>query len=195
MDAPLDRSRGAEPRFTVLGGVGASVDGDLVQLRPQARYVLGLLLQNPGRPVPAEQLIRQEGDAGSTESAVAAGRVAASRLRAALAAVGLDDVVATTPGGYALDVDPLDVDHVAFGQAVRQAEATEWPDTAMRHLETALTLWTGSPFGEWRTEPAFELDAIALEELHRHAVDLWGELAVRTGRHREAIPRLEAATA
>lgn len=195
IETPNHRSRRTAPRFTVLGGVGVIDDGHEVQLRPQARYVLGLLLQNPGRPVSAEQLIRQDGETGSTESAVAAGRVAASRLRAALAAAGLDDVVATTPGGYALDVDPLEVDHVAFAHAVREAEATEWPDAGIRHLETALALWTGTPFGEWRTEPAFELDAIALEELHRHAVDLWGELAVRTGRHREAIPRLEAAAA
>lgn len=194
-ETPHDRSRGPEPRFTVLGRIGVTADGAAVQLRPQARYVLGLLLQNPGRPVPAGELIRQDGDAGTTESAVAAGRVAASRLRAALAGVGLEAVVATTPGGYALDVDPLDVDHVAFAHAVREAEATEWPDTGIRHLETALALFTGTPFGEWRSEPAFELDAIALEELHRHAVDLWGELAVRTGRHREAIPRLEAAVA
>ncbi len=209
MDEVIGIERGtvvaASVSWTVLGGIGVRVDGADVGLTPQSRFVLARLLRRPGHPVPVEQLCRRDdamgygpapdpASAGETtvdDRAIAAARVAVSRLRQALAGVA---AVSSTPAGYVLDVDPQSVDHVAFEKAVRDARATEWPATAKHLVEHALGLWVGPPFGEWRDDAALALDAHALEELHRSAVDLWCSLVTQTGLHADELDRLERAT-
>jgi DNA-binding SARP family transcriptional activator len=181
----------ADCGWGVLGGPWATVHGRDVALGRQSRFLLALLLQRPGRPVPVDRIAASAG--GSRDRAVAAARMAMSRLRTQLGAEALDGYVDTTAAGYVIDVDPLAVDHVAFEQRIREADAIEWPDAALRRLESALALWRGEPFGDFGDDEPFDADARTLAELHRRAVDGWGELALRAGRHREALSRLEAA--
>lgn len=180
----------ARVRWSVLGQIGVSVDGVELSLPPQARFVLGHLLRRPGQAVRVEQLCRGGAD-GADDRAIAAARVAVSRLRQAVA--GVSEITATSQG-YVLDVDPQSVDHVAFDKAVRDARATEWPATAKHLLDRALATWADPPFGEWSGEDAFALDAHALEELHRGAVDQWCSLVTQTGLHADELDRLERAT-
>lgn len=181
-------------RWGVLGGVWVSVDDVRLTLSPQNRYVLGRLLMEPGNSVPAERLARGSSFTAS-DQAVNAARVAVSRLRSGLAPAGGRACVMTSATGYAVDIDPWSVDHVVFAHGVRQAQTAGWPSAALRALEAALVLWKGAPFGELRTDPAFETFAGALEEQRRAAVDLWAEMAVRADVTAGLVAKLESAVA
>ena len=91
------------------------------------------------------------------------------------------------PAGYALDVDPLLVDHVAFTRWCRAADAERWPDAGWRYADRARRAWRGRPFGDLSDEPRFQASAAALEEQHRLLVERWGELVLQTGTHERAI--------
>ena len=185
---------GATVEWRVLGDVAVSFDGQPVDLGRQHRLVLGRLLQNPGSAVPAESLV-STADHSSTDAAVSAGRMALSRLRGVLRPFGLDGMIVTTAAGYALAIDPDTVDHSAFQRLVVEASSTDDSSEALRILDEALGLWRGAPYGEWGTHLAFQAHTTMLEEAHRSAVDLWGELAARTGPRLHLIARLEAAIA
>ena len=101
---------------------------------------------------------------------------------------GICGGVSTTPAGYALDVDPLLVDHVAFTRWCRAADTERWPDAAWRHADRARRAWRGRPFGELADEPRFQASAAVLEEQHRQLVERWGEL-VLADRHPRAVHR------
>lgn len=178
-------------QWGVLGGVWVSVDDERLYLSPQSRYVLGLLLVEPGRSVSSERIARSAASQHTRNAA----RVAVSRLRSQLASVDARDRIVTSAMGYAADIDPWSLDHVRFSQGVWQAESDVSPEDGLRAVEEVLDLWTGEPFGELSSDPAFKPLADALEEQRRAAVDLRAELAVQRGVTTGLIAELELAVA
>lgn len=185
---------GVAAEWITLGEVAATVNGRHVALSRQSRRILGLLLQEPGRPVPGDRLIPTTTESTAEQVANSA-RVAVSRLRSALARAGLRHVVTTSARGYHVDIDPGTVDHVLFDNGVRDAGIASSPSVALRSLEAALTLWRGDPFGEFGDEMEFRDASLALGELHRSAVDRWCTLVVDVEHGAALISRLESAVA
>ncbi|MEO6088852.1 MAG: BTAD domain-containing putative transcriptional regulator [Umezawaea sp.] len=165
-------------RFTLLGEVGAHVDGPAVEIRQgQLRRLLALLLVDVGRAASAdapadrmwgERLPRQPREALYSY---------VSRLRAVLT----DVVIESRSSDYALVADPAAVDLHRFRALV--AEAGSVPDDeAATALAEALALWTGEAFAGMDS-PWFDAtrEVLARERLGARLdlADLW----LRDGRH------------
>lgn len=182
----------------VFGGTWVAAGDERPKLSPQNRRVLGMLLVDPGRAVSGARLVQPADDAAAQQVANMA-RVAVSRLRSALAPIGADAAVVTTPNGYALDVEPTSVDHVLFSGLLRESEAAEWPADALGLVDRALALWTGRPFGDLADTVHDSGDVtglgLALEEERRVAIDRRGTLAVLAGVSAGVIAELESAVA
>ena len=115
-----------------------------------------------------------------------------SRLRASLKAVGITDMVETVNGGYALHVDPDNVDSLRFEQVIHSGIDPSDP-AAGSSLRAALDLWRGEALEGLRSgSSAFTAEALRLEELRMSALELRIEADLFAGRHREVLPELEA---
>src|SRR5258708_31462599 len=108
-------------RFRILGPVEALTDdGRALNLAGQkARALLGVLLLNAGKVIPADELaVRLWGDAPTASSSL---QVQISRLRKTLQeADGSIPLVNKRPG-YVLEVDPEDVDAGWFDALIGEA--------------------------------------------------------------------------
>src|SRR3954452_18476071 len=102
-----------EPMFEVLGGVRAMGPEGPIELQPQVRRVLRILLADRDAPVPVERLIDRLWGAHAPARAVKVVRVALGRLRAALEPARdrePDDRLAVARNdGYVLKTDALDL--------------------------------------------------------------------------------------
>ncbi|WP_291410582.1 BTAD domain-containing putative transcriptional regulator [Actinophytocola sp.] len=159
--------------FRVLGAVEA--DAAAAGLGgPRQRCLLGLLLLEAGRVVPAgriaEAIWGDDPPANSRNSIQAT----VSRLRRVLTGVGL----VARGDGYALEIDPRQVDLHRFRELVGLArEAAESDgERAAALYEQALALWRGAPLADvssdlvrQRLAPALERERLAAR-LDQHDV-------------------------
>ena len=180
-------------RFTLLGEVGAQVDGRVLEIRQrQQRCLLALLLVDVGRVVSADALVDRMWGERPPRRPREALYSYVSRLRATLAG-SVDAAVESRTGGYALVADPAAVDLHRFRALVTGVESAP-ADEAAAVLAEALGLWSGEPFAgldsPWL---AATRDVLARERLGAR-LDLV-ELRLRAGRHRESIAVLAELTA
>ena len=187
-------------RFEVFGGVRVRDGTRPVALggRQPTRLLAALLVDAP-RPVARDVLVERLWADEPPATATTALQVHVSRLRRALEPdrVPLGDwaLISTSPEGYALRVDRRDVDAARFEDLLDHAERLVEPDpaSALEHLDAALALWAGRPWGDLAHETWLAGDAVRLEERQRRAEELWAELEIGFGRHEAALPRLRAA--
>ncbi|WP_433347112.1 AfsR/SARP family transcriptional regulator [Micromonospora sp. CA-111912] len=134
-------------RWSVLGPVQATARGRVLAIdRPQQRAVLALLLLDADRLVSAGQLVAALWADDPPATARTQVQVCVSRIRAALRAEGVADLLVTQGGGYRLTVRGTELDLAEFTAAVEQArveEAAGRPAEAARLLRAGLTLWRG----------------------------------------------------
>ncbi|HET9772558.1 MAG TPA: BTAD domain-containing putative transcriptional regulator, partial [Acidimicrobiia bacterium] len=129
--------------FRILGPLQVLRDGQAVEPgSPKQRALLLNLLVHHGQVVPRDRLIEDlwAGSPPSTGLGVLQNYV--SQLRRALGA----DVVVTRGPGYALEVEPPDVDAVRFERLVDDARVALRdgdPAEAVRLTRQALALWRG----------------------------------------------------
>ena len=136
--------------FRVLGDLEVQHDLRAIPLGAhQQRALLAILVVNAGEVVTADRLI--DGIWGDEPPARAAKtvQVYVSRLRKALAAVAgsaADDLIVTREHGYALHVDPEQVDAAVFeGFWPRAGVGSPMAPSARRErLNEALALWRGA---------------------------------------------------
>ena len=157
---------------------------------PRQRVVLAALALQPGQVVSVGQLV----DAlwGEDPPATAQQQVftCISTLRRAL-----DGLIATRPSGYALCVEPDQVDvnvfdtHVA---AARRAVAEGQLETAAGRLQAAYGLWRGPALGG---APGLAAQAARLEEQRLAVIEERVELELALGRHSDLVPDLSALVA
>ena len=170
-----------------------SDDRDVVVTGAKLRAFLAVLALHAGRAVQTDQLVDVLwGD--SPPPAVRNGlQGLASKLRRAL---GSTDVVTMRGGGYALELDPLDVDVHRFEQLVGDARAlTTEPRRAIAVLEEAERLWRGDALAELAYE-AFATPHVArLDELRLAAAEDRLDLQLQLGEHLAAVPAAEAMVA
>ncbi|QKV92924.1 tetratricopeptide repeat protein [Streptomyces sp. NA02950] len=180
--------------FRVLGPVEASVDGRPVDLgHPKQRAVAAVLLCEPNRALPAEQLIDRvwgEDPPGSVRN-VLYGYI--GRLRRALRAAGGGPAVGLTrrSGGYQLDTDPERVDLHRFQRLVARARGGDGDPVDL--LRDALDLWSGEALAGLSGAWAEGTRARLAEERLTARLELY-EAELRRGRDRELLAELRALT-
>ncbi|MGW4213493.1 BTAD domain-containing putative transcriptional regulator [Lentzea sp. NPDC004789] len=175
--------------FRLLGDVEVRFGGDRVDIGPaKQRCVLALLLANPNKPVPVDQLLDGVWGVDLPRSPRDALHGYLSRLRSLLSRV--EGVTITRhPGGYVLHVEPASIDLTRFHRLTTKARATAEDDDALALFDEALGLWRGDAFAN--------LDAPRLNELRealdaeRHLAELdRDDIRLRAGRHHELLADL-----
>ncbi|MFI0450746.1 AfsR/SARP family transcriptional regulator [Actinomadura sp. 6N118] len=174
-------------RFGVLGPLAVwTADGGQVQV-PEAkvRALLADLLVDPGRPVPVDRLAYDlwgedlpANPANSLQSKV-------SQLRRALerAEPGARALVAFSPAGYRLRIEPGDVDAGRFAVLLDQARRTSDLRARASLFTEALELWRGPAFADF-TDAAFARAAITrLEEQRLTVLEERAEVRLELGEH------------
>ncbi len=178
--------------FRILGPLQVLRDGQAVEPgSPKQRALLLNLLVHHGQVVPRDRLIEDlwAGSPPSTGLGVLQNYV--SQLRRALGA----DVVVTRGPGYALEVEPGDVDSVRFERLVGEARAALErgdPAGAVDLVRRALGLWRGPALADVAGEPFAQAEIGRLHELRAAVTEFELEAELSAGRHREVIGRFEA---
>ncbi|NEM04991.1 BTAD domain-containing putative transcriptional regulator [Geodermatophilus normandii] len=179
----------------VLGPVELVVDG-----RPRSlpgageRELLALLALSPGRVLAVPALVDALWDEELPANPGNALQVRVSKLRRALTAAGLADVLVTRPPGYLLDVDPAQVDAVRFARLVTEARAVaaSAPERGARLYRQALACWRGAALAEFADARWAGPEAARLTDLQLVAREELVDLALAAGRHTDVLPDLES---
>ncbi|MGH2629798.1 MAG: AfsR/SARP family transcriptional regulator, partial [Actinomycetota bacterium] len=181
--------------FRILGPLEVWNDGREVPLGgPKPRALLAVLLLHPNEVVLDERLIDQIWGEDPPEGAAAALRVHVSRLRKALP----QDVVSTRSPGYAIRVEPEDLDLNRFERLVdegRSLLARGLAADASERLHDALSLWRGPALADFTYENFAQAAIARLEEIRLAAVELRIDADLALGRHDELVGELEALVA
>ena len=156
----------------VLGTLEVSHDGRAIDIRGALpRRLLALLALTPGREVDTDALV--DGLWGDEPSA-AAGATLHSHVARLRRDLPVPDAIRTGRHGYLLDVDPEDIDAVAF-----QREVIAGGDllVAGRHEQASATLvealhrWRGAPYAEFAGCAALEAESERLCSLRLDALE------------------------
>jgi DNA-binding SARP family transcriptional activator len=184
-------------QIQVLGTLTVWVDGEALQLRSEPqRRVLAALALSPNVPVGIEAMVDLVWGRRPPLTASDLVRSQLSRLRRKLQTrLGRSEagnILVATAAGYALSVEPQQVDHLRFQLAVDQARrdrATGRVEASLAEYQRALELWRGSPLEdlpELHARPAVH----ALVREHERMVLEYADVAAELGRHEEALPAL-----
>ncbi|TQN42290.1 putative ATPase [Blastococcus colisei] len=188
------RPRGPAPRFGILGELRVDVGGDEVRLgSPNQRVLLAALLAEVGAVLSVDRLADILWGDGQPHDPAGAIQTQVSRLRGALERRGgapARDVLVTRPGGYAVAVEPDQVDAGRFERLIGEARAASKPHARVELTAEALRLWRGPPLPELGHERAI-VEAARLEELRWTALELRAEAMLSLGRHPDVVAELE----
>ena len=136
----------------------------------------------PNEVVATDRLIEDVWGAHPPANATKSLHVYVSQLRRSLG----PDVILTRPPGYALRIEPGQLDLDRF-ERLRDEAARADPQIAADKLHEALALWRGSPFADF-TYDAFAQTTIArLEEQRLGALEERIEADLQLGRHAEIV--------
>ncbi|MFI6731542.1 BTAD domain-containing putative transcriptional regulator [Nonomuraea sp. NPDC050451] len=105
-------------------------------------------------------------------------------------------VLAGTPAGYVLRVEPAQVDAMLFAdgiEAARRARRAGDDPQAVRLLDEALAMWRGTALSGL-SGPFAEAERDRLEQLRLAALELRAESLLRLGRHRDIVEELRHLT-
>ena len=157
------------------------------------RGVLALLLLHPNEVVSTGRLIDQLWGDSPPDDAATALQAHVSRLRKALP--GGRSILVTEPPGYALRLEPGQVDLQRFEQSVDDgctALAAGDAERAASQLREALQLWRGRPLADLEDEP-FARDATShLEDAWLAALESRIDADLALGRDAELVTELRA---
>jgi DNA-binding SARP family transcriptional activator len=104
------------------------------------------------------------------------------------------DRLTSHDAGYVLHAEVDELDSSRFEDLVRRAAERD-DAAALALLDEALGLWRGDAFGDLVDRGQVRGEAVRLDQVRAAVVERRGELALRLGRHAEAIPALFAAAA
>ncbi|MFI6318733.1 BTAD domain-containing putative transcriptional regulator [Nonomuraea sp. NPDC050556] len=176
--------------FGVLGPLVVRIDGKAVTpASAKQRILLAVLLSHANVPVSQRRLTDSLWDVPPA-SAVDNLRLYVYRLRRAL---GDEARVVRGGGGYALMVEPEELDADVFARLVaegHEALAAGEPERAGALLDRALALWRGAAYADVAEVPAVDQVARRLDETRLHALENRITARLQLGRHAELIPEL-----
>jgi DNA-binding SARP family transcriptional activator len=188
---------GTEPggglRFAVLGPVRAWRDDQPINTgAPQQRALLAVLLLRGGRTATASELLDALWGETPPNTALAALRSYAFRLRKALGS----ETLVTDSGGYAIQIPTEALDVTLVEQMASEAEKVRQADPAQARelLVSALDMWNGEPLAGL-PGPYAETQRVRLAEWHLGMIEIRLELDLEMGAHAEAVSELTAVTA
>src|SRR5262245_26626083 len=174
--------------FRLLGAVEATAGGRSVELgRRQERCLLGLLLLEPNRPVPADRLVELlwESPGPSARSTL---RTYVARLRSRVCRDGVQ--LRRSGPGYVVDLDPSTVDLHRFRSEVARASRLDSAEQRAEALRAALALWRGPLLAGVAEEALRQRIAPAQEEYRLRAVEQWAEAELACARHDQVLAEL-----
>jgi YVTN family beta-propeller protein len=173
--------------FRILGPLEVEDDGRLLKLGgAKQRAVLALLVLHANDVVPRERLIDELWGGEPPDTARTALQVHVSQLRKLL---GSDRIETRSPG-YALRLEPGELDLERFQSLVAQARGLE-PAAAAGSLRQALSMWQGPPLAELEGLPFARRERLRLEELHLAVFEARIEADLGLGRHAQLVAELE----
>ena len=186
--------------FHTLGALEVSCEGTPVPITgTRRRALLAILLIHPGQVVPMDVLIDALWPTTLPADPAASVRFHIWKLRQTLDQHDAHheqqaSVVASAAHAYKIPLETNRFDAVELAAAVEiaRAEITTAPARALSLLQNALDSWRGFPFEELRYVEYAQATIRRLLEVHLEAHLLSGEAMLELGRHREAIPNLEA---
>ena len=156
----------------MLGTLEVSHEGRAVDVRGALpRRLLALLALTPGREVDSDALVDGLWGVDATTAAGATLQSHVARLRRDLP---VPDAIRTGRHGYVLDVDPDDIDAVAFERTVAAGSAQLAQDRAEQASATlaeALHLWRGTPYAEFVGCAPLEAASESLSSLRLDALE------------------------
>ncbi|MFJ3724832.1 BTAD domain-containing putative transcriptional regulator [Streptomyces sp. NPDC090045] len=187
-------------RFRILGGLEWHLDGVSLQIgRRRERILLGLLLLDIGRTVPAGRLVELLwADGSAPSSARSSMQVHVSRLRSRLLEAGAHQhgfVLSMADGGYALSGEEMAVDVHRFRCSLQEAEQTDDPARRLRHLARAFAEWGGPVLAGTAPEPLVRRLGAAYDELHLSAITQRAEARLALGQWSTMLEELARAAA
>jgi predicted ATPase/DNA-binding SARP family transcriptional activator len=157
--------------FRILGSFEVDGTAGVLEVRgAKRRRLLACLVVNAGQPMSVNRLVDELWEDGGSRGAARTVQTYVSQLRKLLRSETAR--LETRPGGYVLDIDPVDVDASRFEQEVIAASAEGDPAHQLAALDAALRLWRGPPLREfagagWADREASRLEALRLQALHR----------------------------
>src|SRR3954451_8636242 len=163
--------------FRILGPLEVSDGGRAVALGGgKQRSLLAILLQQPNAVVSTDHLLAELWGDAPPASADKSIHVYVSRLRKEL---GPDRLI-TRPPGYALRVDPSELDLVKFERLRAEGRPHQ-----------ALALWRGPAFDDLAYEPCVQAERARLEELRLVTLEERIDADLTSGRHADLVGELE----
>ncbi|WP_067721784.1 BTAD domain-containing putative transcriptional regulator [Nocardia yamanashiensis] len=189
-------------RIGVLGPLHISVDGRRVPPgAPMQCAVLGRLVAAGGRVVPTERLIDDLWAGDPPAKAVAALQVYIHNLRRIFEPDrprrARSRVIVSESHGYALNLEPAQVDSWQFEQllhgheaAMRDPAGRPDPLEQSRVLDAALACWHGAAFESFTGMPWAAQEAARLAALRLTALELRAQVALDTNRPAEVVMTL-----
>ncbi len=177
--------------FRILGPL--EVHGELGPIRVSGRKpraVLAVLLLHANEPVSPERLALALWGEEAPSGAVSTVQVHVSRLRKAL---GDGELIATSPAGYRIRVEPGELDAERFERLVedgRRALSAGRAEQAATVLREALALWRGPPLADLAFEPFAQAEIARLEEQRVAAIEAGIEAELAAGRQAEVVGEL-----
>ena len=177
-------------RFRALGPLAVEVGGEKLKLGgPRQQVVLAILLTRANHTVSQDALIDTAWAGNPPDTAKATLQSYVYGLRKEMGA----ESIIRQGDGYRVDVDPATFDVLQFEQEVEQGLALlpDQPAAAHRHLQSALALWYGSPYGGLDDTPFIAGEVSRLNELRLAAVEARIEADLTTGSHAAVIGELE----
>ncbi len=189
--APVALSTLNRPRFGVLGPLQVTdLRGLPIALGGRrTRELLAVLLLHPVQAVTTERLVDLLWGQAATEGAFTTLRTYVGQARRLLAAAGVGEALVTRGGGYALLVDPSEVDAEVFDRLVsrgQEALALGNPGQARASIQAALDLWRGDVLADLGTPSYAEAFAARMQERRADAWEALVDSELALGRHRDA---------
>ncbi|MEV0269579.1 BTAD domain-containing putative transcriptional regulator [Hamadaea sp. NPDC050747] len=178
----------------ILGPVEVVSDNGVVLIpRRQGKLALGIMALEANKLVLADRLtdLLWGDQAPARARAVLQSRI--SELRLALSEADMQKSVrlATKPGGYLLEIDPMLVDAHRFRSAVEVANVRSTPqDETAAVLRHALDLWRGPVLGGWLPDSSQEIVSQALESARLSTIERLYEVELELGHNALAAEEL-----
>ncbi|ADJ48596.1 SARP family transcriptional regulator [Amycolatopsis mediterranei S699] len=194
-------SRGSgedDVRFTVLGPLEVLRDGvDHAPKTPKVLQLLAVLVTRPGRMVHIDTLIQELWSDNPPRTVRTTLHTYVYHLRRCIAdhqlAEDADKMLTTRQSGYALHIEPTQVDVHDFGlfqHLGNSRRAAGDHAGAADSYRSALDLWSGAPLANLQCGPVLSAYRTELVEQQRNVLHLRIEAEIAGGHHRELIGEL-----
>jgi len=192
VDSAAQQAHNHDVEVLLLGPFELRVGGDPISLRRQKhRALIALLALHPREAVSSDRLVEELWGSEEPKTARQALQNYVSLLRKQLTS----GAIATQSGGYALNVDPDQVDAVRFERFVLEARGLTDPAKRAASLRAALAFWRGDALADLLYEPFAELEARRLEELRLSSREDLIDAELEDGGHAALVPELEGLVA